>query len=135
MTTLRILSAALFGVACVLPACHSDRDEADLGEAFQLTPGEGRRVDGYEVRFEGVAMDSRCATDATCFWEGSVELTVGVRTRHKQAQYELGTHFWPTTTTIAPGRRLRFLAIEPAKRSTVRIPPEAYRATFRVEAE
>lgn len=61
----------------------TDTDEltADLGQEFTLSIGQSAQIEGenLQVRFQEVIEDSRCATGATCIWEGRVSLAVEIK--------------------------------------------------------
>lgn len=55
--------------------------EAGLGQEFTLSIGQSAQIEGQNLRvsFEEVLEDSRCATGATCIWEGRVSLVVEIK--------------------------------------------------------
>ena len=52
-----------------------------LDQEFALSIGQSAQIEGenLQVRFEEVIEDSRCATGATCIWEGRVSLAVEIK--------------------------------------------------------
>jgi len=122
-------------VLVALVACGSDSEASDLGEPFRLAPGESQRVLGDDVRFERVSADSRCPVDVVCIRGGDASVELTVRTADVDVHYTLhtGPDGQPSKVEIAQGRVLHLLALEPAPRSTVQTPPEAYRATLRID--
>jgi hypothetical protein len=78
----------LYLLACVatlllLGGCvvTSDEIQADPGQEFSLSIGQSAVISGenLEIKFKEVVEDSRCATGATCIWEGRVSLVVEIK--------------------------------------------------------
>lgn len=78
----------LFAVA--LAACGRDGATATLDEPVQLAPGQTAvfTAEKLEVTFVQMIADSRCPSDATCFWQGSVTVRLGIRRDGKVTQHE-----------------------------------------------
>ncbi len=70
------VSILLFLVSCT----GTNKLKADLGQEFTLSIGQSAQIEGenLQVRFEEVLEDSRCATGATCIWEGRVSIAVEI---------------------------------------------------------
>lgn len=103
-------------------------------DSIALAPGQRVSVQGLRLTFLTVSEDSRCPIDVDCVWIGNAAVEIGLA---------LGTgpshRFVLNTSELRPaaehgGYRVTLLSLEPAPVSTVRITPEAYRASFRVEA-
>lgn len=65
----------------MLVSCTStDELKTGLGQEFTLSIGQSAQIEGesLQVRFEEVLEDSRCATGATCIWEGRVSIAVEI---------------------------------------------------------
>ena len=59
----------------------TDELKTGLGQEFTLSIGQSAQIEGenLQFRFEEVLEDSRCATGATCIWEGRVSLVVEIK--------------------------------------------------------
>ncbi len=67
--------------ASATPFRQISSKSVELGQFFELKPGEGARIagEGVEVVFEKVDGDSRCALGATCVWEGQAKAVMRLR--------------------------------------------------------
>lgn len=103
-------------------------------DSLELAPGQDVRVQRLRLTFLDVAEDSRCPIDAICIWQGNaaVRIALGAGPRASQA-FVLQTADGTPTVDFA-GYRVTLLALLPAPRAGVRIPPAAYRAILRVDA-
>lgn len=118
-----------------LAACQSAgapaARQASLDQEIRLAPGE-RAVyaqQGITVQFVRVVTDSRCPTDATCFWAGEVQVQLSTWTNAAAAeQHEIkaGEH-----ATLGE-YRLLVVRVEPERISTREIAPGEYRVTLKV---
>ncbi len=73
---------ASVSILLLLVSCTGTGElKADLGQEFTLSIGQSAQIEGenLQVRFEEVLEDSRCATGATCIWEGRVSLAVEIK--------------------------------------------------------
>lgn len=64
------------------------------GEEFKLRAG-GRAAlegEGFGVRFDSVANDSRCPTGVTCVWAGNAEVLIEAESGGAPAVMKLNTH-------------------------------------------
>ena len=101
-----------------------------------LAPGESSRVDGLNVKFEGVSADSRCPIGVQCFWEGDAVVVVSV-SEPSRAGSNLELH----TSGKFPregryGRyRVRLVSLVPQPREGEGVPAGEYRATLQVSAQ
>jgi hypothetical protein len=82
--------ASLFLSAVALAACGRDGATATLDEPVQLAPGETAvfTAEKIEVTFVQVGADSRCPTDVTCFWQGTVTVQLAIRSDGKVTRHE-----------------------------------------------
>ena len=121
-----------------ITASDDARIDIALAEEFTLAPGQTARLAGEDVtvRFVGVTADSRCPVDVQCVWEG--DATVAVVTTVDGVSTDVELHFpsmrmGPTAVNVG-GHRLDLTNVEPDPVSDRRIPPDEYRATFRLGA-
>lgn len=110
------------------PAVHS----ASLDQEIQLAPGEQAVYSQQRltVEFVRVVTDSRCPTDATCFWAGEVTVQLAIWTDGAAAvQHEIKAGEHATFGEY----RLAVVRVEPERVSTRQIAPEEYRVTVKLE--
>ena len=118
------------------------------GETFTLRMGDTARLvgTGTRVTFDDVPSDGRCPEGAHCAWEGSatVIVTAGesapvrheLRTVRRDPGSPRGND--PTRddrTTRLDGHVLRLLELTPGRRLGADIPPDDYRARFRIDPD
>ncbi|MGH7545671.1 MAG: hypothetical protein ACREKI_05755 [Gemmatimonadota bacterium] len=123
-------------------ACSGSGAEAELrvvpaDEEFVLAPGETVVVarTGLHVTFEGVAEDGRCPIEWFCIWAGNaiVRVRVAPASFPTRRVVELNTGLDPRAACV--GRHeLVLVSLEPQPSVTNPVPPDGYRATFRVSA-
>ncbi len=107
---------------------------AQVDQPVVLAIGETVKVDelGLELSLRAVEADSRCPSDVTCVWAGDAVVQVAVTPANGEAQtLQLHTHLDPKAATIGEAR-IELLDLAPYPKSSSRIEPQAYRATFRV---
>jgi hypothetical protein len=82
--------ASIFLSAVALAACGRDGLAAALNEPVQLAPGQSAvfKAEKLEVTFVELISDSRCPSDATCFWQGTVTVRLAIRSNGKTTQHE-----------------------------------------------
>jgi hypothetical protein len=122
----------LFAVA--LAACgrggSATAIETALGAPVQLAPGQAVVIENanLEVRFAGIASDSRCPSDVTCLWAGEVVVQLAVRSDGRTTQHEIREMH---SATIG-GYTVAVLQVLPARTSSQPIAPADYRATLKI---
>ncbi|HKU17287.1 MAG TPA: hypothetical protein VJQ52_23035 [Steroidobacteraceae bacterium] len=69
----------------------ADSLETTLGAPVQLAPGQSAVIEDeeLEVRFVGVASDSRCPSDVACLWTGEVVVQLAARKAGRTTQHEV----------------------------------------------
>jgi hypothetical protein len=79
--------------AVALAACGRGGATATLDEPVQLAPGQTAvfNAEKLEVTFVQVGADSRCPTDVTCFWQGTVTVRLAIRSNGRMTQHEADT--------------------------------------------
>ena len=125
----RFFASILFAVA--LAACGRDGSAASLDEPFQLTPGQSAalKAEKLEIKFVDVASDSRCATDVTCIWQGTVTVRLEIRSNGKVTQHEADA----SRDVAVDGYVVDVLDVLPARGpESQRIAPGDYRVTLKV---
>ena len=109
------------------PVAAQSAVEATTGDTFRLRPGESATIDGTVlVAFRGIRQDSRCPVDVNCVWAGDAEAAIGVAAEGGPWEWSsLHTGLEPRTLH-SHGYGITLVDVEPATRSTTRIPPENY---------
>jgi len=82
MKKYRFYLLASFIVFLLLVGCTGTGElKAGLDQEFTLSVGQSAQIEGedLQIRFEEVIEDSRCATGATCIWEGRVSLAIEIK--------------------------------------------------------
>jgi hypothetical protein len=141
LTTQSVVRLTVMALVFAVAAC--DGAPGDAGDpsiqqlpvdSIVLAPGQDVRVQLLRLSFLDVTGDSRCPIDVVCIWQGNaaveIALGLGMGASHpvvlNTAEGTPSVELW--------GYRVTLLALLPAPRSGIRIPPEAYRAIFRVDA-
>jgi hypothetical protein len=123
-----LLLAAAF-VACDRPTTPT----TPLNTQFVLAPGEAREIEdtgGTEVRFNGVANDSRCPADAVCITGGDAHVQIRVASGLGTREYILHTGDMKPVTH--DDLTIHLVELAPYPFSSRTIAPNEYRATLRV---
>jgi hypothetical protein len=123
-----LLLAAAF-VACDRPTTPT----TPLNTQFVLAPGEAREIEdtgGTEVRFNGVANDSRCPADAVCITGGDAHVQIRVASGLGTREYIL--HTGDLKPVTHDDLTIHLVELAPYPFSSRTIAPNEYRATLRV---
>ena len=124
-----ILLSSIWAVA--LAACGRDGATANLDEPIQLAPGQSAVFKGeqLEVTFVEVGADSRCPTDVTCFWQGTVTVRLAIRSKGKLTHHEADVE----NDVAIDGYVVDVLDVLPARGSqSQQIAPTDYRLTLKM---
>jgi hypothetical protein len=129
------VATALAASGCVSPSGSAPSViQVPPNRQFELAVGQTAQIQGTAVslRFGGVGEDSRCASDVQCVWAGNalVRLTLG-SADGTPSEGALNTTLDPKQTLIA-GYTIRLVDLKPYPRSTRKISPNEYVATFEV---
>jgi hypothetical protein len=125
----RYFVALLLAVA--LAGCGRDGSAAALNEPVQLAPGQSAvfKADKLEITFVEAGADSRCPTDVTCVWQGTVPVRLAIRSSGKVTQHEADV----ATDVAVDGYVVDVLDVLPARGpQSQRIAPADYRVTLKV---
>jgi hypothetical protein len=128
--------ALILGILAACAGGPGDVGDPDVHQfpvdSIVLAPGQEARVDVLRLSFLEVTDDSRCPIDAVCFWQGNaaVHIALGFGMGPSSA-FVLNTSEG-TPSAVLGGFQVTLLALEPTPRTTVKITPQAYRASFRV---
>jgi hypothetical protein len=125
----RYFVAMLLAVA--LAGCGHDGSAASLDEPIQLAPGQSAvfKADKLEITFVEVGADSRCPSDVTCVWQGTVPVVLAIRSNGKVTQHEADV----STDLAVDGYVVDVLDVLPARGpQSQRIAPADYRVTLKV---
>ena len=118
-------------LAGALAGCGRDGSAASLNEPIQLAPGQSAvfKADKLEVTFVEAGTDSRCPTDVTCFWQGTVAVLLAIRSNGKVSQHETDA----STVVAVDSYVVDVLDVLPARGpQSHRIAPADYRVTLKV---
>ena len=118
-------------LAVALAACGRDGSAASLDEPIQLAPGQSAvfKADKLEITFVEAGADSRCPTDVTCVWQGTVPVRLAIRSSGKVTQHEADV----ATDVAVDGYVVDVLDVLPARGpQSQRIAPADYRVTLKV---
>jgi hypothetical protein len=125
----RYFASILLAVA--LAACGRGGSAASLDEPIQLAPGQSAifRAEKIEVTFVELISDSRCPSDATCFWQGTVTVRLAIRSNGKTTQHEADA----ANDVTVDGYAVDVLDVLPARGpERQRIAAGDYRVTLKV---
>ncbi|MDH4350586.1 MAG: hypothetical protein OEW56_05520 [Gemmatimonadota bacterium] len=125
----------LVGIGCGTdPAAPAPSTQAILADSVLMAPGAEVAVGILRLSFLEVSSDSRCPVDVVCIWQGNaaVEIAVGLGEGPSHPKTLNTSEGMPAVDFN--GFRVTLLDLQPAPRAGVAIPPEDYRARFRVEA-
>lgn len=126
----------LLPVAIGLFGCSSASSQMQqsiaLGTEVTLALGATALLQAEEVsiQFDGVTADSRCPQGITCVWAGeaTVALTIRIDSQPAIRQEVAGGK-----DTVVGSYRVTVIEVLPQARESVRIAPEDYRATVKVQ--
>lgn len=91
-----------------------------------LNYGEEILINNYaELKFEGVASDSRCPIDAVCVWAGNGEVKISVTEQRRKNSFTLNTLLEPRKFTF-DDFTVELKALNPLPRSNRQIKPDEY---------
>lgn len=91
-----------------------------------LNYGEEILINNYaELKFEGVASDSRCPIDAICVWAGNGEVKISVTEQRRKNNFTLNTLLEPRKFTF-DDFTVELKALNPLPRSNRQIKPDEY---------
>ncbi len=117
--------------AVALAACGRGGSAATLDQPVQLAPGESAvlKAEKLEVTFVEIISDSRCPTDTTCFWQGTVTVRLAIRSDGKVTQHEADT----SNDVAIKDFVVDVLDVLPARGpQSQRIAPADYRVTLKI---
>jgi hypothetical protein len=116
-------------IAVALAACGRG-GAATLDEPIQLAPGEWAhfKAEDLEIKFDGVAEDSRCPNDVVCVWAGEVvaRFTLRRNSRNKDVLVK------ETQALAVDGYTIKILQVLPPRASSGPLPPADYRVTLKI---
>ena len=123
--------ASLLLSAVALAACGRDGSAAMLDQPLQLAPGESAvlKAEKLEVTLVEIVSDSRCPTDTTCVWQGTVTVRLAIGSNGKVTQHEADT----SNDVAIDGYVVDVLDVLPARGpQSNRIAPGDYRVTLKI---
>jgi hypothetical protein len=117
--------------AVALAACGRDGSAASLDEPVQLAPGQSAtfKAEKLEVTFVEMISDSRCPTDVTCVWQGTVTVRLAISSNGKVTQHEADA----SNDVAIDGYVVDVLDVLPARGpQSQQIAPADYRVTLKI---
>jgi len=107
---------------------QTEQRSAQLGDSFELKPGEAIMITGTPVsfRFDSVLFDGRCPEGVLCFWEGNAAIIISFPTEQD------------TVMTMDPHKiykndyEVTLQKLSPYPKSNQKIPKDAYVAQLSV---
>lgn len=134
---MRLLTPVMGVVSVVIVmACGgvSPARAAAADEEITLAPGRAQRVakGGVTLRFDRVVSDSRCPSDARCIRAGWAEVAITLSRDGASVQRTLSLGEQRESETDYEGCIVALVKLEPYPTTSDTIPPDDYRATFRV---
>jgi hypothetical protein len=139
MRKVQVVAALLLLVtACMTPSQPGTSGgvtptiDASMGSEFDIAVGQEAKVQGssINIRFGGVAEDSRCPSDVQCVWAGDAVVRVSL-SGAGPTDVSLHTTLDPKAVQYA-GRTITLVGLKPVPRSGTKIPALEYVATLRV---
>jgi hypothetical protein len=123
-------SFALLLSAVALAACGRGGWSATLDAPVQLAPGQSVifESDELEVKFVGIASDSRCPRDLTCVWAGEVIVRLDLRKDGRTKELAVKE----TEGLPVDGYTVSVLEVLPVRASSHPIAPADYRVTLKL---
>ena len=116
-------------IAVALAACGRG-SAATLDQPIQLAPGEWAnfQAERLEVKFAGIAADSRCPNDVTCVWAGDVVVRLILRrdSRNKEVAVK------ESQGLAGDGYKIGILQVLPPRASSGPLAPADYRVTLKI---
>ena len=116
--------------AVALAACGRGGATATLDAPIQLEPGQSVQLESarFEVTFDSIASDSRCASDVACVWAGEVLVQLAIRNEGRTTQHAVRE----AQSATVGGYRVTVLQVLPARKSTGPIAAADYRVTLKI---
>jgi hypothetical protein len=105
--------------------------QQELGRAFSMKVGESIQLNDLRLTFRSVEGDSRCPMDAICVWAGDAEIALRIEQGGKAAVAALHTTLEPKKTEWN-GYTIQLVSVSPARRASVPVKTEEYRAELLV---
>jgi len=102
-------------------------------DSIVLPPGAVVRVGELRLSFVGVQGDSRCPINVVCVWQGNAAVEMALAIGSGPTSPAVLNTADGVPVVEHEGYRVTLLGLAPAPRSTVQTPPNAYRASVRVE--
>ncbi|HAB53126.1 MAG: hypothetical protein A2315_16405 [Ignavibacteria bacterium RIFOXYB2_FULL_35_12] len=110
-------------------------NEVSLGEEFSMRVGESAVISNYgvEIKFDSVAEDSRCPTDAMCIWAGNAVVILQLKESDRNEQsVKLNTFLNPKDVEFSD-LIIELKGLSPYPQSDVIINPNDYVAKLVVK--
>jgi hypothetical protein len=125
---------AAIGVGCVDddPVEPTPSAQEVLADSLSMAPGDVVLLGSLRLAFLEMSEDSRCPIDAVCVWQGNAAVRIAVGLGRGVSLPRTLNTSEPDESVDFGGYRVRLLQVQPAPRAGVPIPPEDYRALFRV---
>jgi hypothetical protein len=131
-----VLAGCAALAACAASATTPTSATANIGEPFELAPGQVAPIAGtsVQVRFDRVTDDSRCPTEVQCVWEGDATVVLALDDKSSDPDTrDLHTSRRYAREAQYHGLVIRLEDVKPYPRTSDRIPAGDYRITLLVE--
>ena len=135
-------TVAILLAAAILGACSSNREDplgaspsvsVQVGQTFDLKPGQIAQLGQLQIAFRAVSQDSRCPTDVTCVWAGDATIRIDAAfARMAWTPLELHTGVDPRSVRFRE-HTITVVELKPGTRSDQNIPAQNYVVTLRVD--
>ena len=121
---------SLSAVALASCGCAGSSYDAPLDAPVQIAAEQSAVFEGgkLEVKFTGIATDSRCPSDVTCVWAGEVVARLAVRNDGRTTQHEIKE----AQNASVGGYTITLLQVLPARSSSQPIAAADYRVTLKI---
>lgn len=88
-----------------------------LGEAFTISNNNSacNETNNFTITFNKVENDSRCPTNAICFWEGVATIKLTLKKENIEYPFTLHTQSLPqyNTDTVVAGYKIKLMELNP----------------------
>ena len=126
MKTTILTLITILGLAGAAMAFQTDTVSIKSGQRKSVRNGE------FTIKFVSVTEDSRCPVDANCIWAGNAKVQVKITGARGSKTMVMNTNAGPTGDQF-DGWAIYLTELTPAPKSSSKIKPKAYKATFSIK--
>lgn len=135
--------AGILAVVVLLGACSSNQSEptdaspsvitVQVGQTFELKPGQTAQLGQLQIAFRGVSQDSRCPSDVQCVWAGDATVRINAAyARMAWQPFDLHTGVEPRSARYRDNT-ITVVELKPGTHSGRQIAASDYVLTLRVD--